>query len=400
MEELVRPTQEEKRLRAEIADQLARNRLPWATLSAITGRSYSEIVVVRAGGVLPARATDLTESQICRATAKAAIDNSVVLDVSAAGTLVEIPELADPLTGQFERLMISEQERLDAISGEFQLRGRSTSSWIYDEQNDRGRLVTITAEEADERYVKVVKLLDLTWITTIECAAQSKAPLWCDDVALRAAARSIGVPAFSTPALIDVLVETGVLAPEQRERAVRALIEGLVGDFPLDQIRLSVLTAKYHGAAIPVGSVFSRTGSWANFVNTYNIWCTLVQQSVNVDHKYAADWLNYAVLGFARTQQAARLRTEAAAMLLSAAASFISDDPGEVARCVAAARAGLKALAGEAVSDDPLPRAVAILRTSLARMVSIADATSYVSRAFGSLQAADRQTVLQVLYAQ
>src|SRR5260370_1772614 len=61
MEELVRPTQEEKRLRAEIADQLARNTLPWATLSAITGRSYSEIVVVRAGGVLPARATDLTE---------------------------------------------------------------------------------------------------------------------------------------------------------------------------------------------------------------------------------------------------------------------------------------------------------------------------------------------------
>jgi DNA-binding SARP family transcriptional activator len=424
MEELVRPTQEEKRLRTEIADQLVRNTLPWAVLSAITGRSYSEIVVVRAGGVLPARATDLSESQICRETARAAIDKSVVLDISAAGVLIEIPELANRLTGHFDRLMISEQERLDVITGEFALRGRSTSSWIYDEQSDRGRLATITTEEAEERHRRVTELLNLikrcvvtpiapserikemgelagsAWVTTIECAAQSQASLWCDDVALRAAARSIGVPAFSTPALIDVLVEAGVLTSEERERAVRAFIEGFIGDFPLDQIRLSVLTAKYDGAAIPVCTVFSRTSSWANFVEAYKTWCVLVQQSVSVDHKHAPDWLYYAILGFGRTQAVPRLRTEAAAMLLSAAVSFVSNDPNEVARCVVAARAGLTVVAGEALSDDPLPRAVIILRTSLAILAGIVNATSHVSRAFGTLQEADRQTVLQALYGQ
>ena len=424
MEELVRPTQEEKRLRAEIADQLARNMLPWATLSAITGRSYSEIVVVRGGGVLPARTIDIAETQMCRAAAKAAIDRHVVLDISAAGVLVEIPELADRLISQFERLIISDQERLDAINGEFHLRSRSTASWVYDEQADRGRLATITPEEAEERHRKVTELLALikkcrvtpitsnarmhamgelatsTWITTIECAAQSGSVFWCDDLALRAAARSIGVPAFSTPALIDVLIETGVLTAEQREKAIRALIEGYIGDFSLDQVRLSVLTAKHDGAASPVGSVFSRTAAWTNFVGAYETWCTLIQQSVNVNRAHASDWLYYAVLGFARAQRDIRLRTEATAMLLSAAVSYIAEDPGQVARCVSAARAGLAALGEEASKHDPLARAVAILRASLAELVGIVDATGYVSRAFSSLQADDRQTVLKALYAQ
>jgi len=424
MEELVRPSQEEKRLRVEIGDQLARNTLPWAALSAITGRSYSEIVVVRAGGVLPARANDIAETQMCRASAKAAIDKRVVLDVSAAGTLIEIPELASRLTSQFERLLISEQARLDAISAEFQLRGRSTVSWVYDEQSDRGRPVTITTEAAEDRYRKVTELLALimkcrvtpfaanertnamgelaasTWVTTLECAAQSAVALWCDDLALRAAARSIGVSAFSTPSLIEVLIETGQFTVEQGERAIRAFIEGLIGDFPPDQVRLSALAAKYGGSASRVGTVFSRTAAWTNFIHAYQVWCALVQQSVNVDRGHASDWLYFAVLGFARAQQDVRLRREAAAMLLSAGISYVADDPSQVARCVAAARSGLMALGGQDTRDDPLPRAVAILRASLSRLVGIADATGYVSRAFSSLQADDRHAVLQVLYGQ
>ncbi len=423
MEDLVRPSEEERRLRAEIADQLARNTLPWATLSAITGRPYSEIVVVRAGGVLPAQTIDAAESLMCRAAAKAAIDKSIVIDISVAGVLVEIPDIDEHLLSQFERIMISEQQRLDAINAEFRLRGRSTSSWIYDEQTDRGRLVSITAEVANERHRQAVALLALitkcrvtpiaanarteamgelaasTWVTTLECAAQSEAPFWCDDVALRAAARSIGVPAFSTPALLDVLVEQATLSPEQREATIRIFIERFVGDFPVEQLRLSVLAARYHGAAIPVATVFSRRAAWVNFINTYQVWCVLVQQSANEDRKYACDWLYYAVLGLVRAQPDPGLRKTPVATLLSAAISYISDDPTEVVRCVAAVRSALAVLGEASEDEDPLAIAVALLRASLARLIGIADATSYVSRAFSDLAAEDRQIVLQILYA-
>ena len=77
---------------------------------------------------------------MCRAAAKAAIDRHVVLDISAAGVLVEVPELADGLISQFERLVVADQERLDAINGEFHLRSRSTASSVFDEQADQGGL--------------------------------------------------------------------------------------------------------------------------------------------------------------------------------------------------------------------------------------------------------------------
>lgn len=423
MEELVRPSEEEKKLRAQIADQLARNTLPWATLSAITGRPYSEIVLVRAGGVLPAQVSDATESLMCRVAAKAAIDKSIVIDISTVGVLVEITNLTEQLLGQFERIMISEQQRLDAINTEFRLRGRSTSSWVYDEQADRGRLVTITAEVADERHRQAVELLAMinrfratpiaanarteamgelaesTWVTTLECAAQSQVALWCDDVALRAAARSIGVPAFSTPALLDVLVEQGDLTPDQREASIRVFIERFIGDFPLDQLRLSILAAKYNGAAIPVATVFSRRAGWTNIVDAYQVWCVLVQQSVSQDRKHASEWLYYAILGLVHAQQDQRLRKTPAAMLLSAAISYIADDPKEVVRCVAAIRSGLAVLGEVPESEDPLAMAVALLRTSLARLVGITAATSYVSTAFSDIGAEDKQIVLQALYA-
>jgi DNA-binding SARP family transcriptional activator len=288
MEELVRPTQEEKTLRIEVAERLAQNTLPWAFLSAMTGRSYSEIVTVRAGGVLPARHIDVAEQQICREAAQAAMDMSVVVDISAAAVMMELPDTSNLLIGQFQRLIVSEGERLDATKAVAFLRSRSTSSWIYDEQNDRGHLATISEELANQRYDKATQLLNFvnrcrvvpvvddsrfnelgglatsSWVTAVQCAAQSGVAFWCDDVALRAVARSIGVAAFSTPALLEVLLDRGVLSAIQHENAVRRLIEGLVGDFPLDQARLSALVAKGREVAGPVASIFSRSSAWAH----------------------------------------------------------------------------------------------------------------------------------------
>lgn len=423
MDELIRPNQDQKQLREAIADQLAHNILPWAALSAITGRSYSEIVVTRAAGVLPAQSHDNRETQMCRVAAQAALNNGIVLDISAGGTLVEIPELSALLLSQFRQVKVCEQERLDAIRAEFHLRGRSTGSWSYDEQSDRGRLATISLDVANERYSKASALLELiqrfavapvtendrmrelgplaktTFVHTVECAAQSGAILWCDDVALRNMARSIGVSAFSTPALIDILVNGEILAVDQAEAATRTFIEEFIGDFPLNPVRLSILTSKHAGAASPTGVVFARPVAWQNFRYAYETWCTLVQQAVSVNQKNAAEWLYFAVLGAAWTHKDNNLAKEVAAIILSATVSFIAEEPKEVARCVVATRSALQTLGRDSVQADPLHRAVTLLRAALARMSDIGNATTYVSRAFNDLDKGDRQIVLQALYS-
>jgi tetratricopeptide (TPR) repeat protein len=423
MAELIRPTQEEQTLRAQIADQLARNVLPWAFLSVVTGRSYSEIVVVRGGGVLPARSIDAVEQQMCREAAQAALDRNIVLDISAAAVVVELPQLADVLMGMFESLSVTEGERLDATRACDFLRGRGTSTWVYDEQNDRGRIAEITQEMATQRYDKATQLLGLldrcrvspvsttsrlaglgdlaasSWATAVECAAQTSSAFWCDDVALRALARSIGVPAFSTPALLEVLVDRGILTSDQYEDAVWVLIEGLVGDFPVIAARLSALVAKTRGVPGPVASVFSRSASWINVQSAYQTWCQLVRQAVAEDSKYAADWLYAAVIGIARPQRDAKLRREASALLLSFIVMLVADKPDEVVRCVVAVRAGLAAVRPESDDDDdPLGRAAHMLCLSMSQIVTLPDATSFVSRAFNALASGDRDTVLRALY--
>jgi tetratricopeptide (TPR) repeat protein len=422
MDELIKPTQQQQSLRADIADQLARNALPWGALSAVTGRTYSEIVLTRAAGVLPAQSGDAQEAQACLLAARTALNSSVVLDISAAGTLVEIPALSPLLLSQFKRILISEREHLDAVEAEFRLRSRSTEAWVYDEQAGRGRIASVSADVANERHLKATVLLSLiegftitpvsenermkmvgrlaesTFVTAVEGAAQANVSLWCDDIALRSIARSIGVNTFSTPSLIDALAEDKILTPSQAEEATRTFIEKYVGDFPLDPVRLSVLATKHAGAADPVGAVFSRAAAWQEFTSAYETWCTLVQQSVSSNPKNASDWLYLAIIGACRPQKEDRQCKEVAAIILSGAVSYIANDPTEVSRCVAAGRAALKSLGRNLPDVDPLGRAVALLRVSLARLTDITSATNYASRAFSDLEADDRQVVLQALY--
>jgi hypothetical protein len=212
-------------------------------------------------------------------------------------------------------------------------------------------------------------------------------------------ARSIGVNAFSTPALIDVLVGDEILTTDQAEVATRIFIEEFIGDFLIDLARLSVLTSKHMGAASPTGVVFARPVAWQNFRYAYETWCALVHQAVGVNQKNAAEWLYFAVLGAAWPHKGDNQAKEVAAIILSATVSFIAEEPKEVTRCVIAARAALQVLGRDAVQSDPLSRTVTILRASLARMTDIGNATTYVSRAFNDLDTGDRQIVLQALYA-
>jgi tetratricopeptide (TPR) repeat protein len=422
MEELIRPTQQEKILRAEVAEKLARNTLPWAFLSAMTGRPYSEIIVVRAGGVLPAQHIDKQEQQMCRDAVYAALDKNVAVDISAAAVIAGLPSINDLLIGQFERIVTSEGARRDVVRGIESLRSRSTSSWAYDEQNDRGHLVNISQATADSYFDKAQQLAGVvsrcrvipvaidaglaelqslateSWATVVQCAVQSNTAFWCDDVALRAVARNFGVASFSTPAFLEVLVERGVLTLDQRESAIRVLVRTAIGDFPLSQARLGALAAESVGTANAVASIFSRASTWVDVSPAFQVWTRLIEQVGVVDNSRVADWLHAGVIGITRLQKDASIRREAAAFLLGAAAWLVHTNTGEVVRCVAAARAALAAARQGEVDDDPLRRAVEMIRATMIQQFGLASATTLVRAMFDAVEASDRLVVLSVLY--
>jgi hypothetical protein len=189
-----------------------------------------------------------------------------------------------------------------------------------------------------------------------------------------------------------------MLSPSQCEDAIRTLIETYVGDFFLDSQRLTALVEKLPESAGPVASIFSRSTTWANVQRAYQVWCLLVRQIHVKDRKHVADWVHAGVIGISRPQKGASLRREAAALLLSVAAMILSDTPDEVARCVVAARAALAVVRQEAGDDDPLGRAAQVLRSSIAQISDLAEATKYVSRVFSALGHEDREKVLRALY--
>jgi hypothetical protein len=85
-------------------------------------------------------------------------------------------------------------------------------------------------------------------------------------------------------------------------------------------------------------------------------------------------------------------------LLLSATVSLVGGEPDAVVHCVAAARAGLAAVRQGGDDDDPLGRAVQMIRASITQIVGLTNATSYVSRMFNGLGPDDRHKVLQALY--
>ena len=122
-----------------------------------------------------------------------------------------------------------------------------------------------------------------------------------------------------------------------------------------------------------------------------------MREAVGVDDGNAPDWLYAAVIGITRLQRVANMRREAAALLLSATATLVGSKTDTVVQCVAAARSGLAAVRQEGDDDDPLGRAAQLIRASLAQIVGLTDATTYVSKMFSGLGSDDRYKVLQAL---
>jgi hypothetical protein len=143
-------------------------------------------------------------------------------------------------------VLLPSSYRDDVLQTRNNLALRSSSTLGWNLQQQRPQLTEIAPDivdswaEAGGRLAQRLALAEvipgprhgLSWDDSLQAASQEQAALWADDLALRHAARSVGVPAFGTLDLVADLVNAGQLPPLVLEEATGAFRRAYVVDLP------------------------------------------------------------------------------------------------------------------------------------------------------------------------
>ena len=329
----------------DLREAIARGQMPAGLLADAHRRPYALALVQRAAGLLFAVASADDEHEHEVQTAQEARGARVVVDVSTLHVLSCLTE-CDSLVGQVAERVLPRSAREDITRAMVDVHGlaASSGSMAWDRASDRPvffertdaeyRLVRSRAEalahQASRATVADVKdsslfgdsvhvAEDSPWLAAIELAAQESLTLWCDDVAVRRLARSVGVKAFSTMALLDAWSSArleSAESPEEieaviesQERIARELLAEYVVDVPVSTQQLVAQAATDGWQPAAAGLAISRPAWWVWQTDPFVEFRQLMTAVRSGDYKRLPDWQYAGMLGAARaaaTPEAAR----------------------------------------------------------------------------------------------
>lgn len=393
LRELAGPSEEQLQKRRGLQHGVLTGTIPLSLLAAATGRSYAEVLLLRGGSVIPARHPDPAEHAACLATVSTHIDADIVLDTTTAVVLnILTAPLRNAVLGLFARGRTTDSVMIDALAARDALGLRRVGFLVYDEQQDAFVPQQISVEEAERLAVEADELVDLlgsidrlpspdsrmfdfedaapmaAWASAANLAHQQHTALWSDDPVLRLLAREAGIPATSTPALLEQLLDRGDITAAEHEAAIRNLIIARVADFPPDRQRLLELAEEQVWLPQAVAHVLGRPAAWQNTVSTGALFGRLVGQAGRHQPHTLPDWLYTAALGASARPLTPTAATDITARLLAIAMQIGQADATTAAALTAAARTALTDSANpdHAPRPDPLPACVRILRDAYA----------------------------------
>jgi hypothetical protein len=244
---------------------VARGQLPLGLLAAVAGRSYAEICLRRGDGVLPAHVPDQSEFTACVEAAEAPKDRDIVIDTPAVTVLLALQDdIRQAAMSRFAWVLTTDDVMVDTLAAKDTLAFRTTGSMRFVEQHDHLLHVETPEAEADrlaneaERLHAAIEALTRrstptrqtgeephaaelkTWASTLDLAHTEHTVLWSDDPVLRAHARTIGVRAASTLAVLHRLRAGGVITDDQHDDCIRRLVKARIGHVPLNEQPLVV----------------------------------------------------------------------------------------------------------------------------------------------------------------
>lgn len=319
-------------------DQIAQGLMPAGMVALHAGKPYTAALVQRAAGQLVAVAVDDAEHEDEADVAAAARDGQVVVDLSTVLLLSQLSD-ADAIAGQVSGMLQPRSARDDMLRAAVDAQSLAASSgtlgWssrgqrpvFYEKSQEEDRLIR-ERTNAMENVVRRTAIKDLTssalfsetpdeikrapWLSAIELAAQEGLPLWCDDLAVRRLARGVGVKAFSTWAMAEVLRDARIESardPEDIEdviqfaaRIVSQLLHEYVVDLPVtfEQIVTQAREDDWVPAAAAVA--ISRPAWWAWQPNPIQEVLRLYMVIRKFDASQVRGWQTAVMLGAARSR--------------------------------------------------------------------------------------------------
>lgn len=248
-EELVAELERANRPITEAADLAGRGEIPQGLLALAAGRSLAYTLAGRLLGLYVSGSFIDEECSAEDAAVVDALNDQVAVDMSAlmvGSLLADFPMLR----GHFRRLLLPRACMADVEAAKTEIRGLVNSSgtlgWdaiherpVYLDPDVDHQLATMRRLKMLEGAVQhttqleVVKLPSFgdedvanneIWLGPIALAKQHGCSLWSDDIAVRKLARSLGVAAFSTLALLEHIVTRRVeAAPADDDAALNEI---------------------------------------------------------------------------------------------------------------------------------------------------------------------------------
>ena len=282
----------------KIATKVWLGHLPAVFLADVTRRSYAESLIKQALGCYAIREEPAVHvDRRNRAARDALRSQRVVADTSALviGSKLGVPRTH--LTGLFKQVILPASLRDDIYSARAVLAHRSDTSLGWDPNAGRPTItrydVNVVKAWADDADALQRDLFHLsihpdvrdteraTWNSALLLAKEIRAPLWADDIALRALADSEGVPAFGTLDLLLVASQDGLVEPLSQEDLRAALVAVRVVDLPLSGPWWIYAQKEDWNPACYTALSISRPAAWVNHAASFAQYRDLIRNLVS-----------------------------------------------------------------------------------------------------------------------
>ncbi|HEV2347054.1 MAG TPA: DUF4365 domain-containing protein [Actinocrinis sp.] len=269
-----------------VQEMVRQGATPVQAVCAAQRRSYTRSLMERSFGPINAVTSALGEFDREVQEASAALDGTVVIETSALIVAAELRDRWPRLRGAFTDCVIDDDVRFDCLTTCANIRqAPDTVAYLSVDFHRRELLYTQRSQGELSRLAVRANNLEAflaslgshahaiepspdtaqqPWGRAVQTATARGAALWCDDVALRAYARTMGCPTFGTVALLHALADAGQIDGDLRQDVLQ-LVRAEVVDLPMDLDEFVQLSSESEGYPGPLAATLQRPHYWRHY---------------------------------------------------------------------------------------------------------------------------------------
>jgi hypothetical protein len=324
---------------AQAARQLARavtaGRIPASVFAALFGRNYAEMLICGSVGCHVVQYPDQEILAQEAEAAKRAIGGTVVVDTSALFlapvTLGRLTELGV----HFEQLLVTASQRDDILQAKISLTMRSPGWLGWDPVSERPTIGRHDPEDIEQWVHEAEDLATslrrcevaadppaesddprhVAWSASIRLARERGFSLIADDAALRAVARSEGVPAFGSLQLLSALAENQALPATALAESFQRLAKIRAADLPMHRPLHDIAQDENWNPTGYAGFLLQRPVTWTPLDRGWQEYTSLIAALPEKKPKEVAVWCAAAMEGLSLTAPTSAIPDISAALI-------------------------------------------------------------------------------------